>query len=117
MKKTLFVLTTAVLLLPILAEVDSNTKSKNLIHPSFAVLLKMYPRNKPIINPQVPRISARVAYSLYLKGAAVFFSAGNLAHAHMVPGTFPLPEGKETSPPIIRKIKSIKDKPIIVFCD
>jgi hypothetical protein len=117
MKKTLFIFATAILVFPILAEVDSNTKSKNYIHPSFALLLKMYPRSKPIINPQVPRISAQVAYPLYLNADAVFFSAGNLAHAHMVPGTIPLPEGKETSPSIIRKLKSIKEKPIILFCD
>lgn len=117
MKRLSIALMAILVILSGVMEVSSDTRRKTYIHPTFAALLRIYPRNKPILNPQVPRISPQLAYNLYLQNKAVFFSTGNLAHGHNIPGTYPLPEGKEMQDSIIRKVKRIKNKYIILYCD
>ena len=117
MKHIMISIMSGLLIIACVIEVYSQTKRKARIHPTFSALLKTYPRNKPILNPEVPRISAKIAHNFYLANSAVFFSTGNLAHNHKIPRTYALPEGKETHNSIIKKVKRIKNKIIILYCD
>lgn len=84
----------------------SQKKGKISMHPSFRVLLQQYPRNEKIINPQVPRISAEVAYEWYRTNKALFFATGGMAIKANLPRAIPL-EGEllERLPAILKKRK------------
>jgi hypothetical protein len=58
---------------------------EGFIDPSFKLLLELYPRNKPIVNPMVPRLNAKLAFNLYLERKAIFFYAGTDA-GQAIPG-------------------------------
>ena len=81
------------------------------IHPTFKSLLIKYPRDKEIVNPQVPRIDAKLALNLYRSAAAIFIAAGEAAVKASLPGAIPLEQIKDP-----KKLKQIKHKLIILFC-
>lgn len=83
------------------------------IHPSFMALLKMHPRNAPIVNPQVPRISARAALGYYGSGKAIFIAAGEGAVKAGLPGAINLTQKLTRDPSRLTRLKGIL---IIIFC-
>ena len=87
--------------------------SSTYIHPSFKLLLTLYPRGAPIVNPGVPRISAKSALSYYGSGKAIFIAAGEGSIGAGLPGAVPLTESLRLDP---SGLKKYNDKLIIVFC-
>lgn len=83
------------------------------IHPSFQALLKTHPRNKPIVNPQVPRISPRAALAYYGSRKAIFIAAGQGAIKAGLPGAINLTQTLKSDPSRLTKVKGIL---IIIFC-
>jgi len=88
-------------------------RSSTYIHPSFKLLLTLYPRGQEIVNPGVPRISAKNALSYYGSGKAIFIAAGPGAINARLPGAVPLTESLRLDP---SGLKKYTDKLIIVFC-
>ena len=88
-------------------------KSSNYIHPSFKLLLTLYPRGSEVVNPEVPRISAKSALSYYGSGKAIFIAAGETAIRDSLPGAIRLTESLRLDP---SPLKKYNDKLIIVFC-
>jgi len=121
MKKTaFFLLSLYFICLPIAQAKSGSKKNKQKIHPSFKTLLMTYPRPNEIKNPQVPRVSPKVALKLYQTQRALFFAAGTLAHGHKIKGAIILPAAKEKTPSLINKIKKLQkkleNKYFIIFC-
>ena len=88
-------------------------RSSTYIHPSFKLLLTLYPRGVEIVNPGVPRISAKSALSYYLSNKAIFIAAGEGAIGGGLPRAVPLTESLRLDP---SGLKKYSDKLIIVFC-
>jgi hypothetical protein len=88
---------------------------KKKIHPTFLKLLKTQPRNKKIMYPLVPRISAKNAYYLFSQKKAVLFGVG-LNMTEPILGATVLSLKNEMNPQLINKLKAVKDKYILVFC-
>jgi hypothetical protein len=97
--------------------VFGNTRSEEkraYIDPGFELLLKLYPRNKEIVNPMVSRISAKTAFGLYGGGKAIFFAAGGESQA-LIPGAIRLTGPMEDDPPL-RFLKENENKIIVIYC-
>jgi hypothetical protein len=91
-------------------------EKKVYIHPSFELCLKLYPRNKEIVNPMVPRISAKSAFNLYREGKAIFFAAGSDKQA-LIPGAIRINEGNGLfeNPPI-KLLREHENKIYVIYC-
>ena len=89
-------------------------EKKPYIHPSFELCLKLHPRDKEIVNPMVPRISAESAKTMYGTAAAIFIAAGGSAINAKLPGAIPLTHTLQQDP---ARLKKFNDKFIILFCD
>lgn len=87
--------------------------SATYIDPNFRQLLIHHPRNKPVINPSVPRISPAAALILYKSGKAIFIAAGQMAIKANLPGAIPLTEKLRLDPSPLKKVGNI---PIVMFC-
>jgi len=94
-------------------DAKNGAKKKIRLHPSFAFLLKTQPRDKEIINPMVPRISAKSALSLYRTKRAIFIAAGGMAVKAKLPGAIPMTPSLHKNP---MRLKKIKGKIIVIFC-
>jgi hypothetical protein len=91
-------------------------EKKVYIHPSFELCLKLYPRNKEIVNPMVPRISAKSGFNLYREGKAIFFYAG-MQKLNMIPGAIMINDvnGLIENPPI-KFLKGHENKLFVIYC-
>ena len=91
-------------------------ENKIYIHPSFELCLKLYPRNKEIVNPMVPRISAKSAFNLYREGKAIFFAAGSDKQA-LIPRAIRVngQNGFEENPPI-KFLRGHENKLVVIYC-
>ncbi len=89
--------------------------ASNSINPSFKFLLTQYPRNKEIIRPMVPRISAKLALKYYQNGKAIFIAAGPAAIKANLPLAISLLNKYIENPPK-GFFKKHKGKLIIIFC-
>ena len=99
-------------------EAENRSKKKIYIHPTFKHLLKIDPRgqDKTMTNLMVPRISAKASYRLYKTGKAVFFAVGDETAEFGLPGAITIHSvAQGMSLPFIRKVKKIKNKPLILF--
>ena len=88
-------------------------RSSTYMHPSFKLLLTLYPRGADIVNPGVPRIAAKSALSYYASGKAIFIAAGEAAVGAGLPGAVSLTESLRLDP---SRLKKYNDKLIIIFC-
>lgn len=98
------------------SQATSSQTTQKAIHPSFKLLLEMYPRKKDIVNPMVPRVHAKTAYNLYLKGQALFFAAGSVKQARF-PGVILInePNGLFFNPPL-HLINQNQGKALLIYC-
>ena len=87
-------------------------EKKVYIHPSFELCLKLYPRKDEIVNPMVPRISAKSAYNLYKEGKAIFFAAGSSRQA-LIPGSTHV---NHLEDPPIEFLKKHANRLIVIYC-
>lgn len=87
---------------------------KVYIHPSFELCLKLYPRNKEIVNPMVPRISAKSALKLYMERKAIFFLAGGTKQA-LIPGAILLSKDMIENPPV-KFLKKHENSIVAIYC-
>jgi hypothetical protein len=89
-------------------------EKKGYIHPSFELCLKLYPRNEKIVNPMVPRISAKSAFNLYREGKAIFFATGSI-HSPLIPGAIRAIGSLVDNPPM-KFLQEHEDKMIVLYC-
>lgn len=93
---------------------EESSATKAYIDPGFELCLKLYPRNKEILNPMVPRISAQTALKLSLEGKALFFAAGS-ANEPLIPGAINITGPMLENPPI-EFLRAHGDKMAIIYC-
>ena len=89
-------------------------EKKVYIHPSFELCLKLYPRNKEILNPMVPRISAKSAFNLYTEGKAIFFYAG-ANRLKLIPGAILIVEELNENPPM-ELLRKYENRIAVIYC-
>ena len=89
-------------------------ESATYIHPTFKLLLTLEPRKADIVNPMVPRISAKSAFNLYIEGKAIFFGAGQTKEG-MIPGGI-IMNGELMENPPIKFLRKHEDKLIVIYC-
>ena len=111
MKKNITAILIVIFLIGSTNPAVSAGKKKRSIHPSFKSLLINYPREKPIVNPEIARISAKTAFNYYRSQKAIFIAAGQMAIKASLPGAIPLTKIKNPD-----ALKKFKDKLIIIFC-
>ena len=116
MKKIIYFFFVAGILLVSNAKAGQESNNKASIHPMFKKLLVMYPREAPVVNPRIPRISPEQALVLFRNKKAEIFSVGGSAHSHKFYGIHSVPESKSWDPGVIKKINSIKNKYVLVYC-
>ena len=92
-------------------------KKKVYIHPSFKLLLTLYPRKKTqaIVRPMVPRIHAKTALNLYSTNKAIFFAGGEMAIKAALPGAINITNDMLKNPPE-KFLKKHRNKLIVIFC-
>jgi len=107
-----------ILILPFPLGAGEKAKTNNKqIHPSFLHLLKTNPRNKKILYPSIPRVSAKQAYHLFVNKKAVLFGVGfGMNKNYTILGTIKIPDHRRMNPNLLKKLKKIKNKYILVFC-
>lgn len=111
MKKIIALSLVFILVFPAISLAQKQKKYK--IHPSFLRLLKQYPRDKDILYPMVPRVSADEAYAMFISNKAVLIDVG--AREWRILGAKKLNMDYK-NPKLIRKLKTIKNKFILLFC-